>query len=68
MEYLQGITSISNSNNITSILLTTNKRKLNLQLDYTLNHNKDCISYNYNKSIFDYCKDLNIDTLQYRCK
>lgn len=65
MEYLKGINSISNEDNITTIRLTTNKKIINIEIPYTIVRGIKDKRYNYKLSIFDYCKLYNINTDKY---
>lgn len=65
MEYLKSISSISNSNNITTIKLITNKRIKHIRIPYTTITNPNGITYNYSLSIFDYCQLNKINTTRY---
>lgn len=65
MEYLKGISSISNSNNITTIKLITNKQTKNIRIPYTMEPHPKGIRYNYSLNIFDYCNINNINTSRY---
>lgn len=65
MEYLKSISSISNSNNITTIKLITNKGTKYIRIPYTTITNSRGIIYNYSLNIFDYCQLNNINTIEY---
>lgn len=65
MEYLKQVQAISNSNNITTIRLTTNKRQEDIRIPYTIYTHPKGISYNYSLSVFDHCKLRGIDTTRY---
>ena len=65
MEYLKAVSSISNSNNITTINLITNKQTKQIRIPYTIITHPKGIAYNYSLSIFDYCHINNINTTRY---